>query len=477
MGGAHQQDQHSYGGRERDGVLPATDRFRKVSFKGPTQGDLVLGYDRLCWTGGHCSGRPYEGLSLDELQAGDRVALDYEIGCVMSAEATHCRSYRHRIDLPPMTKVAVDNHSGCAVDAAGAVWCFGDNEHGLLGDGSLVVDPEPAKVALDGVERLYALHTTVCMVAASEWHCAGNETSKPVRVGYAFGGVGGSQYELHAAEGTSLRKLSFGHGGDPTVVRGVSPEKDAIAGSSDRVGNLYVASPQRLRVAWSLGEAGREEAWDTFDLPRDFGAITALDAPASGICALSDRGRAACWYDTRFDHGGDFADAPSKRQALTPIDGPEHIVQIAAAQTGLCARTREGRVYCDGTTGLVARDAQGMVEIESLRGATHLDTLHQHLCAVVGGRVRCLGENGKGQLGRAPRNGAYNSRTLEPVEVDLPGVAVEVAVGQYHSCARLEDKTAWCWGSDEEGQLGRDRPVVLLDRAIQVRGSGAASTR
>jgi alpha-tubulin suppressor-like RCC1 family protein len=38
--------------------------------------------------------------------------------------------------------------------------------------------------------------------------------------------------------------------------------------------------------------------------------------------------------------------------------------------------------------------------------------------------------------------------------VRLGGKAVQVAVGQQHSCAILDDGTLKCWGDNEYGQLG-----------------------
>ena len=46
---------------------------------------------------------------------------------------------------------------------------------------------------------------------------------------------------------------------------------------------------------------------------------------------------------------------------------------------------------------------------------------------------------------------------------------VQIAIGEYHGCARMRDGTAWCWGLNERGQLG-DGTLVNGLRPVQVRG-------
>ena len=72
-----------------------------------------------------------------------------------------------------------------------------------------------------------------------------------------------------------------------------------------------------------------------------------------------------------------------------------------------------------------------------------------HVCArLEEGGVRCWGNNVHGQLGdgtREPRR--------SPVQVPVEGAA-ELCAGRDHSCARLQDGTVSCWGLALEGQLG-----------------------
>jgi alpha-tubulin suppressor-like RCC1 family protein len=94
--------------------------------------------------------------------------------------------------------------------------------------------------------------------------------------------------------------------------------------------------------------------------------------------------------------------------------------------------------------------------------ASSVSTGLTHSCAVLGGKVRCWGNNGNGELG----TGAFDyDRHATPLEVSgLTGVKA-VSVGDGFSCAVLTDGRVACWGANYWGQLGdgstseRDVPV------------------
>ncbi len=106
-----------------------------------------------------------------------------------------------------------------------------------------------------------------------------------------------------------------------------------------------------------------------------------------------------------------------------------------------------------------------------------------HTCArLASGKVHCWGTNKHGQLGQGPQGTMLQTRTT-PAEVPgLEGV-VELSLGGGHSCARMRDGTARCWGTNENGQLGdgtqedRDAPVQVVDLAGAQRiAAGRAET-
>ncbi len=80
----------------------------------------------------------------------------------------------------------------------------------------------------------------------------------------------------------------------------------------------------------------------------------------------------------------------------------------------------------------------------------------EHTCVVVeGGNLKCWGYNSRGQLGHGHTE---NIGDDEPASmagfVDVGGKVVQVALGNAHTCAILEDGAVRCWGYGKGGRLG-----------------------
>src|SRR5206468_9878873 len=75
-----------------------------------------------------------------------------------------------------------------------------------------------------------------------------------------------------------------------------------------------------------------------------------------------------------------------------------------------------------------------------------------HACALTdGGDAYCWGSNEFGQLG----NGSSDSAPqLVPVRVRTDVRFTIVAAGFNHTCGLERDGSAWCWGANETAQLG-----------------------
>jgi alpha-tubulin suppressor-like RCC1 family protein len=80
-----------------------------------------------------------------------------------------------------------------------------------------------------------------------------------------------------------------------------------------------------------------------------------------------------------------------------------------------------------------------------------------HTCALsFEGGVSCWGRNDKGQLGDGLEIPAVGTDAIRktPGAVALPGPAIDLALGAYHTCAVLDDGNVYCWGNNENRTLG-----------------------
>src|SRR5262249_33267360 len=78
---------------------------------------------------------------------------------------------------------------------------------------------------------------------------------------------------------------------------------------------------------------------------------------------------------------------------------------------------------------------------------------YQHSCArKTDGTLWCWGFNNNGQLGDGSVGGSATA--VQAGASTLGSAVAEVALGYRHSCARKTDGTLWCWGLNHHGQLG-----------------------
>ena len=86
----------------------------------------------------------------------------------------------------------------------------------------------------------------------------------------------------------------------------------------------------------------------------------------------------------------------------------------------------------------------------------HFETIssgENHVCGLdAEGFLWCWGINDWGQLGIG--SSGYKTHSLKPVKVDEESRWLKISAGEGHTCGIKEDKTLWCWGRNEMGQLG-----------------------
>ncbi|MFO0708213.1 MAG: hypothetical protein U0353_00150 [Sandaracinus sp.] len=375
------------------------------------------------------------------------------------------------------TLCAGANHV-CAI-RDGAVYCWGYNQDGTLGDGTSEADrvehencggydcaDHPSRpVQWRSGGAVTALDRVDAIACGESFTCA-------IRDGaiYCWGGVG-EGFELgYSGYGRIARLVE---GARPDAVNVYAGRHHACARFADET----VACWGWMGAAYDgrLGSVG-----DSTRAPRDVTTLTGIRTAALGppfTCFATDSEvRCVGFNESGVTGAARYGADPSP----APIEGlPGRATSLAAGDFHACAIV-EGAAYCWGgdnyrvlgntdvptcfpggpVTGC-SPTALPVSHLASTEDLVALSTgMSDTMCAIgVGGHVLCWGRADYGQAGVEPPPGNGNVMMIGPLVEIAPGdsfsSAREVSCGAAFCCARTERGSVYCWGENDLGQLGR----------------------
>ena len=360
------------------------------------------------------------------------------------------------LDLSSAVAVGLGAYHACALLAGDSVRCWGGNNHGQLGDGTLVGQQSPVTALGHGNDKARFVSM------GTEHTCAVRSTGKA------------------DCWGDNL----YGQLGDGSNIARVTPNSAIPVTGLTNV--LQVGAGNAFGC--SLEAGGRVKCWGLNSLGQlgngtningltpvvvsgDLDAVT-ISVSEEHACALKQNGRVGCWGSNTSGQLGDGTTA--NRSAPVTVSGLTDAVMVASGWYHTCALRVGGTVKCwgsnsngqlgDGTTiqRVVPGTVTGLARVVSISAGRY------HTCARLnGGAVQCWGLNDEGQLGDG-------TTTQRPTPVTVSGVttAVTVTANAEFSCALLADGTARCWGDNYHGQLGDG---TTTDRLTRVTVSGLAN--
>ncbi len=344
----------------------------------------------------------------------------------------------------------------------------------------------------DWVDVAIGIQHVCARTAKGEVRCWGSNTAGQLGVGNNTD-VGDNAGEM----GNNLEPVDLGTGRTATAI---------AAGFTHTCAILDDGSVK----CWGLNNDGQLGVGNTFDLGDnanemgdnlptvDLGAgrtATAITAGLSFTCAILDDASVKCWglntvgqlgqgdVINRGDNAGEMGDN------LAPIDlgVGRSAVGISTSFNHTCVVLDNGLVKCWGLNaagqlgvGDTLDRGDGVNEMgDSLpaavlgtgRTAQSVSAGSAHTCALLDdASVKCWGFGTSGALGygdttlRGDGPGEMGD-ALPTVDLGTGRSAVSIAVGGGHSCARLDDLSLKCWGSNNAGQLLQEDTVVRGDNA------------
>ena len=189
--------------------------------------------------------------------------------------------------------------------------------------------------------------------------------------------------------------------------------------------------------------------------------FTSISAGSHHTCAIGVDSLAYCWGFNRYGQIGDG----STVVGFTPmsVEGGIKFTKITAGAWHTCGLSTTGTVYCWGRNdfgqlgiGSSALQTSVPTTIVSSVRFMDVDAGMTHTCAInITNEAFCWGSNEFGELGNGGsfKPGLPGATVPTRTSSLLPAV-VSISAGNAHTCARNEAGTSWCWGRAIFGQLG-----------------------
>ena len=398
--------------------------------------------------------------------------------------------------LTGITTIAAGSNTTCATNEAGALFCWGYNYYGQIGNGQEGSGHDAATpVQVSKVQNVAQVdigeYHTCAVLQSGEAHCWGRD---------GYGNLGGAER---------------GNRTEPNVVANVADAQSIALGGH----HVCVIRQSGAVACWGRSESGQLGASEISDPYHATDVIPAMDSlitppptpptftpdPATPVqaepmistsegfaCALGTEGQPVCWGSNSSGQLGDGTTV-YRRGELVDVSGISDAVEVKVGAARACARRANGSIACWGSLGwyngaknirssrplplegvsdaveialggysyhttcvrhtskAVSCMREGhMMPVEGIADVAQVAGGFGHTCArLESGQVYCWGTGSDGRLG----NGA-NERSVTPVEVAGIRDATYITAGNSFTCALRRSGRVSCWGRNEDGELG-----------------------
>jgi hypothetical protein len=310
-------------------------------------------------------------------------------------------------ERPPceaFVSLSVSSYGACGISTDGGAYCWGENEAGIVGDGTRVDRFVPTRV-LSNAQSIVTGVRTCAVLDSGAVNCWGD----------GQGGLGDGTRNSSAV---------------PIATQPLGASAIDIQGQGHF--NCVLLDPGGSVSCW--GFVGPLEWMSVPTLLPGFADVVNLAASDGHVCGVLSNGTIECLGN---NSNGELGDGTFGNSSSVPVQvrGIDTARQVSANQFWTCAVLVDGRAQCWGQNrdlgDGVTTDSSTPVTVQGLNDAIQISAGRYHACAVRSdGTIHCWGTFG-----------ALDS----PIYGSLSGVQ-SVHCGNGHTCALLSDGSAYCWG-------------------------------
>ena len=423
------------------------------------------------------------------------------------------------IDDKSIVSLAAGEHHTCAISISGKLYCWGKNADGQLGIGNSTDQATPQAVAL--FDGLTSATTAKALALGSASTCALTAAGTVL----CWGANNYSQLGDNTSTNRTLPSSSFPVKVSASTTLSNVSQISGYGMSANNTNQTFCATDTSGFVyCWGnnfysqLGDGTNTKSALAKKIT-SLSGITQVSVGLNNVCATRNNGAVYCWGKNGVGELG------VRKAAFVPV--PQNISFLSQAKTiafngsGMsCASMHDGTVKCwgagalgNGTTGYAVNPVTlSLTGIESLEGGGSANSLYArnssgsvfqwglsfgasniatqnanlsstllfsggaaHICRVNDSKTaNCWGTGVNGQLG----NGLATTNNTPPGST-VSGLnnITSIASGNRHSCATLMNGEVWCWGTNSYGQLGNGTAGggTLSPVPVQVIGINSAT--
>lgn len=352
-------------------------------------------------------------------------------------------------DIEPGAISAGGFHS-CGLASDGQAYCWGTNINGELGNGTFAYGTHDTPYSATPSKVIMPAGVRFSQIAAhGGGTCALATTGQAYCWGLGVTGLLGNgtftfiqPTPVAVAGGHIFTTLAAGHG-------------------------LHSCGLKADQSAWCwgydiFGQLGNDDALDDQNTPRMVAGGLRFRSLSIGVyhtCGVRTDGSAYCWGEGSSGQLGIANGAVIQQPTPAPVLGGRTFASIDAGSNHTCALTSDGSAWCWGfnrlgSGGTGSHSPEFNYAPAAVSGGlsfTALSAGRWHSCGLVaGGSAYCWGSNLNGQLG----NGFAQPEGLNTPTAVVGGFFfAAISAGWEHTCGVTSTGEGKCWGQDG-GQLG-----------------------